>query len=189
MSSFHPTYASMYPPLQGFGAGLPGKSFLDIPFWACGSVHGVMCAAICWMPASLVAAVNGRARGMLPVLRFGVFSYWTTAIGRHSGGNRRERLCGRIAAHHAPASASGRDPDAIGVAMLATRALRRLDAKPGRGSEIVLLGLQISPLETRCNSATPRARAFPMLLVLALAVAAILITSARDGESLYQPQQ
>jgi hypothetical protein len=73
-----PTYASMYPPAQGFflaaGRVLAGQPFVGV----CLSV-AIMCAAICWMLQGWLPPGWALLGGLIAVARFGVFSYWASS--------------------------------------------------------------------------------------------------------------
>jgi hypothetical protein len=163
---FHPTYASMYPPLQGLVLAA-GQVLAHRPFWGVWFSVGIMCAAFCWMLQAWLPPSWAFLGGMLPVLRFGVLSYWDNGYWggalAATGGALVLGALPRIMRHQ-------RVRDAIlmsfGVAMLAnTRPYEGMMLSVAVGIMLVVWAIRKRP------AAGPLLRrvALPMLLILAVA--------------------
>jgi len=184
---FHPTYASMYPPMSGLLLAL-GQIALGHPFWGVWLSVGLMCASFCWMLQAWLPPSWALLGGMIPVMRFGVLSYWDNAYWggalAATGGALVLGALPRITRHQ-------RTRDAV---LMATGVAMLVNTRPYEGMMLCLVvGVMLAAWFVR-NRPEPgpviRRVAVPMLLMLALAGSLSLYYSWRvTGNPLRLPQQ
>lgn len=77
--SFHilqqPTYATMYPPAQGFFLAI-GQLLTGHPWFGVALSTGLMCATLCWMLRGWFSAGWAFLGASIAVIHIGIFSYW-----------------------------------------------------------------------------------------------------------------
>jgi hypothetical protein len=72
----HPTYMSMYPPGQGFFLAI-GQMLFGHPIYGVWLSSGLMCSAICWMLYAWAPPRWALIGGLVAVLQFSIFTYWS----------------------------------------------------------------------------------------------------------------
>ena len=71
-----PTYMSIYPPGQGISLAI-GQAVFGKPIYGIWLSAGLMCAAICWMLYAWLPPRWALVGGLVSVMQFGVFTYWS----------------------------------------------------------------------------------------------------------------
>src|SRR5260370_31949621 len=172
----------MYPPLQGLVLAFGQVVFGD-PFWGIWLSAGIMCAAICWMLQAWLPPSWALLGGMLPVLRFGVFSYWDNSY----WGGALAATAGALVLGAVPRiMRRQRVRDAIlmavGVAMLA-------NTRPYEGlvlSLVMAVRMSWWVFETRSAKRKPTQKQLPAaLLIKRVALPALLVLGLAGAATSY----
>jgi hypothetical protein len=182
--SFHiiqqPTYASKYPPAQGFALAFGERLFHD-PWIGVLLSAGLMCAAVCWMLQGWTTPWLALIGALLVALRIGILSYWMNSYWGGAvpaiGGALMIGAVARIAFERRYAHAA---TWAAGLAIL-------LNSRPYDGA--VLGALTAAVVLWTCRHSLPR-MAIPAAAVLIPVAAFMLYFNARvTGSPLELPYQ